>query len=327
MAPKTLQQLAKVTATPKKLPPWFVPYTRWRFVGLPYPQARRKFPRPRYPKNITVKEFGWVLDEWDRFSLWMAWLDSGRKGARPVGLWLSPAGKPVSPKWAGDTRKLVDAYRKGPAKPPAPAPPPLPHYDVSLGFSWIVMAQEPQKALMYPAYYGIMFTANVPPYEAPSPSLIQQLKDQGRRLRTWCDCHGTYPDQAKSLASQWGLDGWCGEGESAGAFQVGMDAGAELMLINLSALTPDQKEKYLRTRKTVAINELYLNQDASRATRENWEGLAIGGRLVACYDAASEASTGRYFSMAEYFALNKYAAHHDSFYDPGAKDEDRQAVP
>jgi hypothetical protein len=315
------------TATPAKLPPWFEPYTRWRMIGLRFAGAKRMFPRPPKPRHITVSEYGWVLDEWDRYLLWEAWLDSGRKGARPVGLWLSPTAKPVSPGWAGRTWRLVKQYRKAPPKPPAPVPPAPPKYDVSLGYSWVFMAQEPQKALMYPAYYGILFTANVPPYEAPSPSLVEQLKQQGRRLGTWCDCHGTFPSQAKQLSSDWGLGGfWCGEGESAGAFQVAVDAGAELVVINLSALTPDQKERYLRPRKTCVINELYLNQDASRADRENWEGLPIAGRVVAMYDAASEASTGQRLPFSYYTDRGLFVPRHDSVYDPGATDQDRQAV-
>lgn len=324
--PLTMSQMARISATPPKLPVWFEPYTRWRFVGLPYPAARTTFKRPPFPKHITTKEYGWVLDEWDRFALWDAWILSNRKGARPVGLWLNSSGKPISPQWAVRTRRLVEKYRKSPAPHPPPLPPPPHQYDVSLGFSWIVMAQDYQKIQMYPSYYGVMYTADTA-YDRPTVNFINQMKQQGRRQRSWCDCHTTFPDAAKKMAADYGLDGWCGEGESAGAFQTAMDADAELIIINISALTPDQKDKYLKTRKTVAINELYLNQDASRATRENWEGLPIAGRLDACYDAESEADTGRYFSMPEYFAINKFAAHHDSFYDPGAKDEDRKLVP
>ena len=314
-----------LTATPVKLPPWFEPYTRWRMVGLRYRAARTTFKRPPYPKHITVKEFGWVLDEWDRYLLWEAWLDSGRKGARPVGLWLNSAGKAISPPWAGRTLKLVKSYRKAPPAPPPPLPQPPHYYDVSLGFSWVVMAQEPQKALMYPAYYGILFTADSA-YERLSSALLGQLRGQGRRLRSWCDCHTTFPDTAKKMASDLGFDGWCGEGESAGAFQVAVDAGAELAVINISALTPDQKEKYLRPRKLAAINELYLNQDESRADRENWENLPISGRCIAMYDASGEASTGKRLPFSYYVEHGKFAPRHDSVFDPGATDADRQAV-
>jgi hypothetical protein len=294
-------------------------------VALRYPAARTTFKRPPAPKHITVTEYGWVLDEWDRYLLWEAWLDSGRKGARPVGLWLGPSGKSVSPPWAGRTWKLVKSYRKAPPKPVPPIPPPPHEYDVSLGFSWVFMAQEPAKALMYPSYYGVLFTAD-DAYERPSQQLLKQLRDQGRRVRSWCDCHSTFPDTAKQMAADLGLDGWCGEGESAGAFQVAMDAGAELIVINISALTPDQKEKYLRPRKTTAINELYLNQDESRADRENWEGLPIAGRCVAMYDAAGEASTGKWLPFSYYVEHGKFSPHHDSVYDPGATDADRRGV-
>lgn len=323
----SVKTYAKISATPAKLPVWFEPYTQWRFVGLPYPAAKKTFPRPKFPQHITTKEQGWVLDEWDRFALWDTWLLSGRKYARPIGLWVSPTtGKPVSPTWAVRTRRLVEKYRKTPVPLPPPLPPPPHNYDVSLGFSWIVMAENYQKITMYPQNYGVMYTADSA-YERPTQDFVNQMKQQGRRQRSWCDCHTTFPDTAMKMASDLGLDGWCGEGESAGAFQVGVDSGAELMLINISALTPDQKDKYLKTRKTCAINELYLNQDASRATRENWEGLPIAGRLDACYNAQGEADTGRYFSMTEYLAINKFTKGHDSFYDPGAKDEDRKLVP
>jgi hypothetical protein len=178
---------------------------------------------------------------------------------------------------------------------------------------------------MYPSYYGGLFTAD-DAYERPSRSLLDQWRQQGRRLRSWCDCHSTFPDTAKKMASDLGLDGWCGEGESAPAFQVAADAGAELVVINISALTPDQKEKYLRPRKLVAINELYLNQDESRADRENWEGLPIAGRCVAMYDASGEADTGKRYPFTGYTQRGLFAPHHDSVYDPGATDEDRRAV-
>jgi hypothetical protein len=155
-----MQKLYKISATPRKLPTWFEPYTYWRFVGLVYPSAKKSFPRPRFPQHITTKEQGWCLDEWDRFSLWDAWLVSNRKGPRPVGLWISPTGKPVSPGWAVRTRRLVEKYRRSPVTPPPPIGPPPHDYDVSIGFSWIVMAEEYQKIQMYPGYYGGMFTAD-----------------------------------------------------------------------------------------------------------------------------------------------------------------------
>lgn len=316
------------TGTPTILPLWFVPYTQWRMLRarqIPVPPG--KFLRPKQPKNITVKDYGWVLDEWDRYLLWEAWIDSGRKGPRPIGLWVNAAGKAISPGWAGDTLKLVHHYR--PQNPPPPPPPPLPpppHYDLSLGRSWIVMAQEWQKIDMYPAYYGAMFTADHA-YDRPSRADVTRLRQQGRRVRSWCDCHTTFPDTAKQMAADLGMDGWCGEGESAAAFQVGVDAGAELMIINISALNDDQKQKYLRTRITTAMNELYLNQDESRKDRENWENLPIAGRLDASYDASGEAPTGKRFPFQNYLNLGKFVAHQDSFYDPGATDADRRLVP
>src|SRR5581483_7390909 len=214
------------TATPAKLPAWFEPYTYWRFVGLPreFPGSLTKYPRPASPRRIT-KEVGWVLDEWDRFALWSAWLDSGRKGPRPAGLWTNAAGKAVSPMWAVRTRRLVVHYRGGLPKPPPPFPPPAPkpYPDVTLGRNWVCMAEEPAKALWYPARFGIAFTADRA-YDRPSADQLAEHRKRGQRLAVWCDCHSTFPDEAKHVAAQLGIDLVIGEGESAAAFQTALDA-------------------------------------------------------------------------------------------------------
>jgi hypothetical protein len=318
-----------VTATPSSLPKWFEPYTYWRFVGLPreFPGSLAKFPRPPFPKHIT-SEVQWVLDEWDRFALWSAWIDGGRRGVRPAGLWISPrTGKPVSPSWAVRTRRLVVSHRPHPVPPVVFPPPPTPvppHLNLNLGRRKIYMAQEAQKALMYPSYMGFYFTADRG-YQRPSSELIQQLKNQGSFVGAWCDCHSTFPDEAKHMVDSLGLDGWSGEGESAGAFQVALDAGAPMAAINISALTGAQKDA-IRDGLIVVTNELYLNQDASRAARENWENLPVASRLDACYDAQGEADTGRRFAMSEYIQIGKWVPRQDCFYDPGATDWDRKLV-
>ena len=318
----------RATATPAKLPAWFEPYTRWRFVGLPreFPGSLVKYPRPPFPHRITLKEYGWVLDEWDRFALWSAWLDSGRKGPRPAGLWLGKVGQPVSPGWAVRTRRLILRYRGGlpTPPPPFPSPPPKPYPDVSLGRNWVCMAQEPEKALWYPARFGVAFTADHA-YTRPSLEQVAMHKGRGQRTAAWCDCHSTFPDEAKHLVQLLDLDFVIGEGESAAAFQVALDADLRMAWVNLSALTGAQKDA-IRDGKIVTPNEHYLNQDASRAARENWEGLPVPGRLIACYQASGEASTGRYFSFDEYVQLGKWNPSTDSFYDPGASDEDRRGV-
>lgn len=319
------------TATPARLPAWFEPYTRWRFIGLPkeFPGSLEKYPRPASPHRITLVPYGWVIDEWDRFALWSAWLDSGRTGPRPAGLWIGKDGQPVSPGWAGRVRRLVLHYRKLHGAPPPivlPVPSPSPMPDVSIGRNWVCMAEGVEKALWYPPRFGIAYTADRS-YAKPSAAQIRELAERGHRQTVWCDCHSTFPDEAKHVASQLGLDPAkvIGEGESAAAFQVALDAGLVMAWINISALTAAQKEK-IRDGTIVCPNELYLNQDESRAGRENWENLPIPGRLIACYDAKGEASTGRRFSFDEYVNLGKWSSTTDSFYDPGATDDDRRKV-
>lgn len=317
-----------VSATPARLPSWFVPYTRWRFVGLPreFPGSLAKYPRPPFPRRIT-KEVQWVLDEWDRFALWSRWLDAGGRhggGPRPIGLWVNAAGQPVSPGWAGDVRRLVHAHRTTPPVVVFPPPDVHPMPDTSFGRNWICMAQEPAKAQWYPARFGVAFTADRA-YERPSAAQIEWHRDRHQRIAVWCDCHSTFPDEAKHVRSEIDADYVIGEGESAAAFQVALDAGLRMAWINLSALTGDQKDA-IRTGRIIAVNELYLNQDRSRADRENWENLPIPGRLIATYDASREASTGGPFSFEEYVHLNKWSPSVDSFYDPGASDVDRRAV-
>jgi hypothetical protein len=317
------------TATPATLPVWFEPYTRWRFIGLPreFPGSLAKYPRPAFPHRITLVPYGWVLDEWDRFALWSAWIDAGRSGPRPAGLWTNAAGKAVSPTWAVRTRRLILSYRKPlPPFQPLPFPPPDPHPmpDVSFGRNWICMAQEPTKALWYPARFGIAFTAD-PAYEKPSFAQLAEHIKRGQRIAVWCDCHSTFPDQADHVRKQLNADLVIGEGESAAAFQVALDAGLRMAWINISALTGAQKDA-IRDGAIITPNELYLNQDSSRADRENWENLPIPGRLIACYDASGEASTGRRFAFDEYVHLGKWSPTVDSFYDPGATDQDRRGI-
>lgn len=265
----------------------------------------------------------YVYDRWDRFDLWNAWQDRCHPAPRPAGVWTRV---PVWDGWTPwDLRKeLWKAKTKPPMKQPPPPPPPA-GPDLSRGQSWIVMAQEPHKALMFPAYYGVMFTADRA-YERPSAELLRELRRRGQRVRSWCDCHTTFPDEAKAMARSLGLDGWCGEGESAPAFQVALDAGADLVIVNLTALTDEQLQRIDGVHVQV-VNELYLNQDEGRERWESWHDRPVSGRLVACYDAAGEApGTGKRMPFSEYVRRGRFQPHRDSFYDPGATDADRALV-
>lgn len=246
---------------------------------------------------------------------------------------------------------LEQAARVAPVPVP---PPPAPPSGLTLAQSWVFMAESPEKALWYPVYYGIAFTADVgvnekgeKNYPWPSPTLVKQLKDRGQRVRSWCDCHATFPSAAKAMAHDLGLDGWIGEGESSAAFDVAYEAGATIVVGNLSALRDDRRDvaenglcwddpqnpgrsrrHILEAREMFWINELYLNQDESRASREDWMNLPVAGRCVASYDAKGEVpATGKPFPVADYLRLGKFQAHRDSFYDPGATDVDRRLLP
>lgn len=233
-------------------------------------------------------------------------------------------GAPYNEKATAYYKAWAAARQVGPTPPPPPPTPP-PAVDNSLGKAWIFMAQEPDRAIWYPSYYGIAFTAD-PAYPKPSASTLSILRSRGQRIRSWCDCHSTFPATAISMAVSLGLDGWIGEGESAPACQVAFDAGAQLVIGNLSALTEAQKD-WIRRGKSVWINELYLNQDESRAQREDWMNLPVAGRCIASYDASGEAATGKRFPVSEYLRLGKFQRLRDSFYDPGSTDEDRHLLP
>lgn len=211
--------------------------------------------------------------------------------------------------------EAIKHLEPAPAPLPPPAPPPT-EIDLSPARSWVFMAEEPEKALLYPPYYGIAFTAD-DAYPRPSSSLISQLKGRGQPTRSWCDCHATMPSAAIKMASDLGLDGWIGEGESDYAFDNAYKAGAKIIIGNLEALRDDQRA-LIATGKVLFTNELYLNDDPTLADRENWMNLPVAGRTVACYHG---------YPFQNYLDLGRYSAHQDSFYDPGATDEDRRLVP
>jgi hypothetical protein len=100
-------------AAPKVLPAWFVPWT-WHRFGLG--------PRPAFPTHITTHEYKWVLDEWQRFITWEAWVVAGRPGQRPDILWRNASGRAISPTWA--TRLFRILHPVNPPPPPPPPPPP-----------------------------------------------------------------------------------------------------------------------------------------------------------------------------------------------------------
>ncbi len=98
---------------PVAKPPWFLPWSLHRFVGPP------RYRRPRFPEHITTREYGWVLDEWARYSQWRQRIAAHVK--RPaLGLW--PYGR--VPEYAWTVAEAQEAAH--PAPPPSPKPPPTP---------------------------------------------------------------------------------------------------------------------------------------------------------------------------------------------------------
>lgn len=289
-------------------------------------------PRPSGVPSISLavlgaKEYARITNRWKRFDPWNAWQNQGRPEPRPASVWTRV------PAWDGgftpwDLRK---AWLRHWGQPPTPQPPPVPIEDLSLGMGWIVMAENPQKALWYPAHYGVMFTADVgvnehgqKNYPWPSREQIAEHKRRGQRVFSWCDCHSTFPESAIAMMHELGLDGWCGEGESAPAFQRALDAGAKLVIVNMSALTEEQVAR-IDAKHVWVIAELYKNQDEGRY--DNWRNRPVSGRLVACYDAAGEAPGGHRKPFREYLNAGLFLAHRDSVYDPGSTDDDRRLVP
>jgi hypothetical protein len=113
------------------MPKWFWPYTLWRFVGLRSPALVKKYPRPPFPTHIT-SEYRWLLDEWDRVRVALAWIAAGRPLPRPAILWRNDDGVAVTP---GYLRRLRDvlAAEGHPPVPPTPSPVPQPHPAQKLG--------------------------------------------------------------------------------------------------------------------------------------------------------------------------------------------------
>jgi hypothetical protein len=89
--------------TPSPPPSWWLPACRRRF-GLS--QVRP----PDEPKPAPA----WCLAEWERYVLWMAWIDNGKKPPRPPTFWAKV------PDWAWT---LNGEYRKAHPKPHPPPPP------------------------------------------------------------------------------------------------------------------------------------------------------------------------------------------------------------
>jgi hypothetical protein len=184
--------------------------------------------------------------------------------------------------------------------------------DLGLVQNVLILADDPWPALQSPTKYKLWVTADLGYrhiYE--DRSFINQAKAQGRKIFSWCDCKvgipgvsGTDPQVAIDMANEYGLDGACGEGEHATAFQAGLDAGMSIFVVNLSALTPDQLE-WVNGSDTIVTAELYLNKEPDHVV--DWKNCTgVGSNCGATYASSSEGATAT--------PIDTYANHPNSVY-------------
>jgi hypothetical protein len=185
-----------------------------------------------------------------------------------------------------------DAAMGGQPVPPTDGEADRPTLDLGLVQNVLILADDPWPALQSPAKYKVWVTADLGYrhiYE--DGGFIQAAKDQGRQVWSWCDCKavlgtGTAPEVAIDMAAEYGLDGAAGEGEHSAAFQSGLDAGMEVFVVNLSALTEDQLE-LVNGNDSIVTAELYLNKEPGHVV--DWKNCpGVGSNCGATYASSSE---------------------------------------
>ena len=192
---------------------------------------------------------------------------------------------------------------RGVGAPPVVSAPPS---NLDIGRSIIFLAQDPGDWLASPTYYKLAITADPAYRHFYTADFIRRARAQGRRLYAWCDCHTTFPDAAKQMVVDLGLDGWYGECESAPAFGVGYAAGAPAMVGNLSALRPDQLALVAQGRQVVTV-ELYRNCQPGQQPDWRNANRGVAGNCVAFYKDADCKAVG-------WEAYPDFVAYRDSIY-------------
>lgn len=292
-------------ATPAKLPAWFVPYTRWRFIGLRFPKALAKYPRPVFPRHITA-EVQWVLDEWKRYAAWEAWVLGGKKGPRPAGLWKNVAGNPISPGWAGDTLKLVRQHTppKPPPPPPIPSQPPVDHrmQNVSVG------AWSPWDALRWP---GCRIWLSADPAESLSRYVKRADADSARHdghdIGVWYVPDQVSHDRAREAADILGTDLIAADCETLGRWRIAHESGVTRGIANLSALWEDAECNHaIATGAFHVTNEFYWNQAKYRQPDNH--NLPVDSLCIAVYNGCSDSQEADCWEphVADYKAAGHY---------------------
>lgn len=193
-----------------------------------------------------------------------------------------------------------DAALGGNGGGPEPIPPPVPDTELSVVQNVLILADDPWPALDAPLHYKFWVTADLGLRDIYADNVfIQEAKDQGREVWSWCDCKtphgyvegvGTGPDVAIKMALDFDLDGAAGEGERADAFQNGYDAGLRVFVVDLSALTDDQVG-LIAAAKALATVELYLNKQPWMVPDWKNANAGIGSNCGATYGSPNEGAT------------------------------------
>lgn len=189
-----------------------------------------------------------------------------------------------------------------------PAPPSA-GPDLSVARNLLVFATVTDDAITYachlPSSWKALFTAD-PAYPVKD-SHINALRASGHGVFAWGDCHspGLMPENIRRFRDQRGLDGWYGEGESAGAFTLASATDAVGVIVNLSALSDAQVVK-VAAGQVLVTAELYRNVQPNMQPDWRNANKGVGGNCIAVYASSSEG--------AVYTPVSKYKA--DGFYNP-----------
>jgi hypothetical protein len=190
-------------------------------------------------------------------------------------------------------KALWDAIRANPSPAPAPT------IDLRPVQSVLILAEDPWGALNAPPWYQFWITADLG-YRKwyADESFIAAARRQGRTIRSWADCKadrytpgvGTGPVDAIQMVADYGLDGWAGEGERPDAFDRAVNAGARVLVVNLSALTAAQVAKIARGEVVVTV-ELYRNLQPNMVVDWRNAHAGIGASCIAVYGSTQEGAS------------------------------------
>jgi hypothetical protein len=223
------------------------------------------------------------------------------------------------------TINLLGGKAKITPKPtPPPTPPPPPAVDLSPVRNLLVFATVSDdalsEALTLPARWKFLFSAD--PVYRPTQLQVNTVRNAGRQVYAWSDCRTTMPIESKAMVRSFALDGWYGQGENAGEFDVCAAAGGTRAIVNVSALNGTQLAAVANARILVT-NENYRNVNPE--TKPDWRNAnaGIGGNCGAVYGSASE---GAVYTSVKSQLMNGWFGVNDSWYCEGFLPADWQAL-